>query len=206
MNVDLLNEEYIDIFKEIANIGSSHATAALASMLKNKLRMQVPDIKIVKVEDISALLGDEEKVVVSTLLTMSGDINGLMMNIFEVDTTLKIINTILKKNLTDISQLDNYEYSFLKEMGNILTSSYISAMGTLTNLKITPSIPSLSVDMAGAILSVPAIQYGIMSDDVLLIDTQFYSDTEVLRGYYLMVPDEISFIKMLTSLGVKFSG
>ena len=117
-------------------------------------------------------------------------------------------NKFLKKRyrqINNLGEITEIESSFLEELGNILTSAYLSALGTLTNLKIMPSTPNLCVDMAGAILSVPAIQYGIMSDDMMLIQTQFESETEVLTGYYLLVPDEPSFIKILTSLGVHVS-
>ena len=206
MNNDFLNETCIDVFKEISNIGSSHATAALATMLGDKLKMKVPNVRIIKINEIATLLGNEEQIVSATLLSMSGDVHGIMMNIFDEKSTLKIMEKVLhieKDSLIDIGEIES---SFLKELGNILTSAYLSALGTLTRLKILPSIPNLCVDMAGAILSVPAIQYGIMSDDMLLIESQFESGEEVLNGYYLLVPDESSFIKILSSLGVNING
>lgn len=206
MNEDFLNETCIDIFKEISNIGASHATAALAKMLGDVLKMKVPNVRIIKVNELARLLGNEEQVIAATLLTMDGDVNGLMMNLFNEESTKKIIEKILHKEINSLSEIGEIEASFLKEIGNILTSAYLSALGELTNLKILPSIPNLSIDMAGAILSVPAIQYGIMSDDMLLIETQFCSDADTLTGYYLLVPNEISFIKILKSLGVNING
>lgn len=205
MNIDLLNETYIDIFKEIANIGSSHATSSLATMLKDVLKMDVPNVRIVKPAEIASLLGNEEQIVSATLLTMDGDITGIMMNIFDEASSLKIINEIVKTDVKSLTSLSEIEVSFLNELGNILTSSYLSALSTLTHLNIIPSTPNLCVDMAGAVLSVPAIQYGIISDEMLLIETQFSNETSQLKGYYLMVPDEPSFAKILTSLGVKLS-
>ncbi len=37
-----------------------------------------------------------------------------------------------------------------------------------------PSVPELAIDMAGAILSVPAIQFGEVGDSVLYIETGFF--------------------------------
>ncbi|MCQ2910796.1 MAG: chemotaxis protein CheC [Clostridia bacterium] len=205
MNNKFLNETCIDVFKEISNIGSSHATSALAKMLGDVLKMKVPNVSIIKVNELSKLLGNEEQVVAATLLTMDGDVKGIMMNIFNEESTKKLIDMVIHRKLNTLGDITEIETSFLKELGNILTSAYLSALGTLTNLKIIPSVPNLCVDMAGAILSVPAIQYGIMSDDMMLIQTQFESSTEVLTGYYLLVPDEPSFIKILSSLGVSIS-
>ena len=93
------------------------------------------------------------------------------------------------------------ELSALNEIGNIISGSYLSALAGLTNLTIVASVPSISIDMAGALLSVPAIEYGKIGDKVLLIQTQFGED-DLVNGYFLMVPELESYDKILTSLGL----
>ena len=95
----------------------------------------------------------------------------------------------------------NMEISALKEIGNIITGSYLSSLSTLTQLKIISSIPDISIDMAGAILSVPAIEFGTLGDKILLIATEFTDDVK-LEGYFILVPDLESYDKILTSLGM----
>ena len=55
--------------------------------------------------------------------------------------------------------------------------------------------------MAGAILSVPAIQFGIMGDKILLIESQLTNEIE-MDGFFIMVPEVDSYEKILTSLGI----
>ena len=93
------------------------------------------------------------------------------------------------------------ELSALKEIGNIITGSYLNSLSTMTNLKILPSVPELAIDMAGAILSVPAIEFGTMGDNILLIETQFTDDQD-MSGYFILVPDLESYGKILGSLGI----
>ena len=71
----------------------------------------------------------------------------------------------------------------------------------MTGLRIEPSVPDLSIDMAGAILSVPAIEFGILGDEMLLIQSQIY-DEIAIDGFFIMVPDVDSYKKILTSLGL----
>ena len=71
----------------------------------------------------------------------------------------------------------------------------------MTNLVISPSIPYISVDMAGAILSIPAIQFGQYGDNALLIETAFGDDT-MLEGYFILLPELDSYDKILQSLGI----
>ena len=93
------------------------------------------------------------------------------------------------------------ELSAMKEIGNIIAGSYLSALSTMTNLVITPSIPYIAVDMAAAILSVPAIQFGQFGDNALLIETEFGDDV-MMEGYFILLPDEDSYDKILQSLGI----
>ena len=59
----------------------------------------------------------------------------------------------------------------------------------------------LHIDMAGAILSVPAIEFGIMGDEMLLIQSQIY-DEIAIDGFFIMVPDVDSYVKILSALGI----
>ena len=93
------------------------------------------------------------------------------------------------------------EMSALKEIGNIITGAYLNSLSTLTGLTIYPSVPDLSIDMAGAILSVPAIEFGTLGDKLLLIQTQFTDEIE-LDGYFILIPDMESYDKILNSLGM----
>ena len=71
----------------------------------------------------------------------------------------------------------------------------------MTNMCIYPSIPDLAIDMAGAILSVPAIEFGIMGDKILLIQSQISDEIE-MDGFFVMIPDMESYVKILRALGI----
>ena len=93
------------------------------------------------------------------------------------------------------------ELSALKEIGNIIAASYLSALSSMTNLTIAPSVPYIAVDMAAAILSVPAIQFGQYGNNALLIETEF-GDEQMINGYFILMPEEASYGKILNSLGI----
>jgi chemotaxis protein CheC len=90
-----------------------------------------------------------------------------------------------------------------QEIGNILTSSYLGSLANLINKRVIPSTPMLSMDMANAILSVPAIEFGKDADCALLIESLFDSDIYSVSGYFLLVPDDTSLNIILTCLGAK---
>ena len=100
-----------------------------------------------------------------------------------------------------LDHLSQIHYDVLKEIGNIITGAYLNSLSMMTNLAIVPSVPYVSVDMLGAILSVPAIAFGTEADEILLIDTQFAADVK-LDGYFVMLPDLESYAKILKALGM----
>lgn len=93
------------------------------------------------------------------------------------------------------------DLSAIKEIGNIISGSYLSALSTMTNMVITASVPYLAIDMAAAILSVPAIQFGQYGDNALLIETEFGDEVKI-QGFFILMPDVDSYDKILTSLGI----
>lgn len=201
MDVKNLNAMMIDILGEIGNIGSGNAATALAGMLSKRVDMDVPVVRILEFKDVAGVLGGEEKLVVGIYLDLNKDVSGNIMFILDLESALNLSNMLL--NRTDKEDdLDDLAMSALSEVGNILASSYANALGNLTNLNISISVPSLAIDMAGAILSVPAIQFGYISDRVLLIETIFEEGNNSVRGNLFLLPDMTSFEKILSSLGV----
>ncbi|HCC08290.1 MAG TPA: CheY-P-specific phosphatase CheC [Clostridiales bacterium] len=202
MMQDKLDELHMDVLKELGNIGAGNATTALSQMLNRSIMMRVPEVKVVELKDVSAILGGEENMVAGILVKISGDINGIMMYVLEYESVRIMLNILLNKNITSEDELCEMDLSALKEIGNILTGSYLTALSKLTNLTMIQSIPKLAFDMAGAILSVPAILFGKTGDSVLFIKTDFNEGDCDVVGYYILIPELQSFDKIMKSLGV----
>lgn len=189
----------IDVLKEIGNIGSGNAVTALASMLSKKINMSVPKVRIIDFKDVATILGGEEELVVGIYLNLNNDIEGNIMFVLDMDSALNLLEMLLNKK---VDELDEISTSALSEVGNIVASSYVNSLSLLTDLKITVSIPSIAIDMAGAILSVPAIQFGLIADQAVFIETVFEEGEHSVRGNLFLLPDIESFEKMLSRLGV----
>ncbi|MBR3040927.1 MAG: chemotaxis protein CheC [Lachnospiraceae bacterium] len=194
------NEEYFDVLKEIGNIGAGNATSALARMLGQKVVVHVPKVRLLDFKDVGGAIGGEEQIMAGIYLQVEGDVTGSMMFLLKKESASHLVSVLLDNPGRDEEEeLSEMEISALKEIGNIIVSSYLNAIATLTNLKIYPSVPSLCVDMAGAILSVPAIEFGMMCDKLLLIETHFL---DAVEGYLILVPDIDSYDKIFESIGV----
>ena len=196
-----INSMYFDVLKEIGNIGAGNATTAVATMLNLKLNMEVPNVKLLPVQELNTAIGSEEEEIVGIYLSVENDIEGSLMFLLKMDAAHYLVNHLLCRDASYNEPFDEMDLSAMKEIGNIIAGSYLSALSAMTNLVISPSIPYISVDMAGAILSIPAIQFGQYGDNALLIETAFGDDT-MLEGYFILLPELDSYDKILQSLGI----
>ncbi|MDR1558110.1 MAG: chemotaxis protein CheC [Clostridiales bacterium] len=201
---DLQNVE-IDTLKEIGNIGAGNAITAMSKMLGRMIKLRVPAVNMVDFKDIARFLGGPEQIIIGVLVQITGDINGMMMFLVKRESGEILIRSLMgdfapKKESGDFTEL---ELSAMKEIGNILASSYLGSLSGFIQKNVMPSVPLLSIDMANAILSVPAIEFGKTADHALLIESVFETDTDDLAGYFLLIPDVPSLRLILTALGVR---
>lgn len=201
ISLEHMSEEYFDVLKELGNIGAGNATTALAQLLQCKVDMKVPQVRLLDFSEVGMLVGGEEQIMAGVYLLVEGDISGSIMFLVEKKAAHHLVSKLMGMPAVEEEDFTEMEISALKEIGNIITGSYLNSLSNLTNLKIFPSYPDLCIDMAGAIMSVPAIEFGVMGDKILLIQTQFTDEIDI-DGFFIMMPDLESYDKMLNSLGL----
>ena len=201
MSLEQMTDNYMDVLKEIGNIGAGNAMTALSQMLQSKVDMQVPQVRLLEFSEVGAIVGGEEQLMVGVLLGVEGDITGSIMFLVELGAAKGLVKKIMMGYESGQPGLDEMETSAMQEVSNIITGAYLNSLATLTNLRIYPTPPSLTVDMAGAILSVPAIEFGILGDKILLIQSRFFDEVEI-DGYFVLIPDLESYQKILSALGI----
>lgn len=201
LDLETVTTQYYDVLKELGNIGAGNAMTALSQMLGCKIDMKVPQVDLLDFDKLGEQMGGEEQIMVGVFLGVEGDITGSMLFLVEKESAKHLINKVMMGMASPGEEFSEMELSAMQEVGNIITGAYLNSLATLTNLCIYPSPPALTVDMAGAILSVPAIEFGIYGDKILLIESKFFDDVEI-NGYFVLVPDIDSYAKILTSLGM----
>lgn len=203
MNFDNIDNIQLDILREIGNIGAGNATTALSQMINRRIDMGIPVAKIMDFAELAEVLGGAENPIVGILLSVEGEIKGMMMFVLEQASAHVLINMLMGRDIEAFQAFSEMDLSALSEIGNIIAGAYLSSLSSLTNLKIIASVPYTAIDMAGAILSVPAIEFGKIGDKALLIQTDFgEEDKDNLFGYFILIPDMPSYQVIMKSLGV----
>lgn len=188
----------LDALREVGNIGAGNAATALSQLLNKKVDMTVPSINIVPFETIFSRIGGEE-VVIGVVVRVLGDTPGNILFLFEKDVALNFIETLTGQREDEISEMGN---SVLCEIGNIICGTFMNAIARFTNLLIMPSVPAVSYDMLGAILSTTFIEAGQFDDSVLDIETMFFESDSKIDGHFYYIPMPGSLEKILNALGV----
>src|SRR5665647_1622918 len=192
---------HMDVLKEVGNIGAGHAATALSRLLDKPVDMLVPTVRMVPFEEISNSVGGSEQVVIAIYLRVEGEAPGNIFFILSQESAKKMLRNLVGINVENEDSYSEMEFSALNEIGNILAGSYLTSLADFTNLYMVPTVPSLAIDMAGAILSYGLMQYGEMGDHALFIDTKFLDGVDEIEGHFFLIPDPESFQKIFSALG-----
>ena len=202
-NYQELSSLEIDTLREIGSIGTGNAATALSGMLGSPVRITLPEVRIMGYNEAIEWIGGPEPVTAGVLVHIGGQLNGIMLSVQPLEFINLILDRMLSTTITDYSQLDELARSALLEVGNIMISTFINALSGLAGLKVELTVPSLTVDMQGAILTVPMAEYGGQTDYLMTIGGNFSCDGNELPCRLLLSPDIRSLNFLLRKLGVE---
>ncbi len=201
-NVEQLQDMHLDVLKEIGNIGSGNAASALSELIQCNTDITVPSVKMLDFSEAVNFLGGPENVAIGMLVGIKGDITGMMLYVLQHSFASKMTSTLFGSEIEDLTNMNEMETSFISEVGNIMAASYVNAISQLTGMMIDISVPVMTVDMVGAILSVPAVEFAQVGNKVLFIDDGFVIGDGEIKSNMILVPEMQSLETLFTRLGV----
>lgn len=181
----------LDALREVANIGAGHAATALSQMINRKIMISVPEVNVTPLEAVPGLLGDPDDVVVAILMQMMGDLTGRTLLVFPRADAGTLCDLLLGRKLGETTAFGEMEESGMKEVGNILSSAYLTALSDFMGMMLVPSVPSLVEDYSSAVLTTTYLAFGSDRDYVLCVETRltFEDRNEHIQAHFLLLPD-----------------
>ena len=194
----------LDVLKEMGNIGAGNATTALSNMIEKNVDIEVPEVKIVDLSELYKVLKSPEEIAAATVVAVNGEAPGKMLMLFGSKSAKKLISFLIGQEPEDLTKLDEMQSSVLMEIGNIMCSSYIVALSNLTSLFLESGVPTLAVDMIGAIISETSILAAEDYDDVIMIENLLkIRDEGDVNGFMMMFPESKSLKKIFSKFGIQ---
>jgi len=189
-----LKESQLDAMREVANIGAGHAATALSQMTNRTIMITVPRVNVRPLEEACDMVGQPDEVVAAVLMHMMGDLTGRALLLFPERAARTLCDFLLRRELGGTAAFGPMEQSALKEAGNILGSTYLNALSDFMGMMLVPSIPSLVIDLSGAILTSAHLNFGHDRDYAFCVETSFRVEgaIEPLGGHFLLLPDVAS--------------
>jgi chemotaxis protein CheC len=196
-----LNELQKDALKEVGNIGAGHAATALSQLLNTKINLSEPRIDVIKFRDLASRVGHENRMVAALHMYIRGEAPGQIVVLFDREQAIDFVSTFLHRVIGEIQIFDSIADSTLKEIGNIIAGSYLSAINNLTGQNVLPSVPTLSY---GTIQAAFRTLMSILPDqDVFLIESAFLDKEKEVSGQFILIPETGSLGPLLAVFGVE---
>lgn len=197
-----MDETELDVLTEIGSIGAGNATTSLSVLLDSKLSMKMPRVSFMKFDEFVESIGGAENVIAGVMSNITGGMEGFVLFALDLRDARRMANRLCGIELHEQGEFNEIDLSAIKEIGNILISSYLSSIETLTGINIRPSNPMLTIDMAGAILSFPAVVNSREHDEVLQIESEFEGEDLSIDGHIMLISDTESYMIIRRKLGL----
>lgn len=199
---DDLNPMHMDVLREIGNIGAGNAATSLAQMLNQPVDMSLPKVNLVEFNAVADAVGGPEALNYGVLINLEGDISGMIMFLLNKEFAHMVLNILMGEHYGTFEDMDEMALSAIQEVGNILSAAYVKSIAELSGLRIELSPPSVSIDMSGALLSVPIIRFGEIGEKVLFIEENFSSQDESVASNMILFAEIESLNLILGKLGL----
>jgi chemotaxis protein CheC len=202
VNAPAPTEMQLDALREVANVGCGHAASALSRLVGGRrVNIEVPRALVVSPTDLPAAIGGEEKQVVAASLEMTGGLAGHLLLVLPEDDAHRLCALLL--NAPGEGMFREDERSAFSEAANIVASACLNAIGKLTGLRLLPSVPKVSQDIAGAVVDEALAKVNSNAGVVVVLEARFSAiAAPPIEGQLLVVPDRASLKRLLETLGV----
>ena len=97
---------------------------------------------------------------------------------------------------------DEIKVSALKELVNILVSSYLNALTKLVNTNLISSVPLYTQDMFGAILSSVYMEAEEYDENIMIMKNEFHYQEEDIEGSLYFIPEPGVLDSLFNKIGV----
>jgi chemotaxis protein CheC len=189
-------ELQLDALRELANIGSGTASTALSSMLGRSVDISVPNAQALPFADAVDAAGPAEQNITGIVLGIVGEMHGTVLLLVppaDADAMCRMLG---------VEPDDEFALSALGEIGNVVGTSYINALASMTGMEIEPTPPATATDMLGALVATVLAGHAHAGDVALMLDSNLVVEGEDCSISFLLVPDHGGVEQLLARLGL----
>ncbi len=201
IDYDNINDMCRDILRELGSIGTGNAATSISSMLGTSVSITLPEVSVLSFAKAMYYIGNPEDPVIGVCSRFTGELEGVMLFILRLDFASAMTELMMGKTLSTYDDIDEMAHSAFTEIGNIIISSYVTALSNLTDMEVRLLVPDTSINMLGGILNVPMVEVGYEADKLIMMSGKFVLGDKQHEGCVLTIPTVESLERILTKLG-----
>ncbi|OPX30460.1 MAG: hypothetical protein B1H08_01600 [Candidatus Omnitrophica bacterium 4484_171] len=192
-------KDEMDILKEVGTTAAAHGSIALSEILGRKINLRLPSLEILPRERITKKMHIEGMVLTLQMQILSG-LKGKIVFLLEEKSAFRLVDMCYKsrEGSKKASIFTEMGMSVIKEVGNIIISSYISSLSFFIKKLIIPSFPMLINAPFAEIINTLTLGYE-REDYILVVEAIFEEEKESIKGNFWLVltPDAAEEIKRI---------
>ena len=142
-----------DQLKELLNIGVSHASNTLSTMMNKRVAISVPSLDVKDAQTVSSFISNPNDISAAVLLRLSGALDGYVLLLFPRSAAVSLLHSFSGKTIGDLRALDQFDRSIFQEVGNVLTGGMLQGLSRFLHIQIMQSVPDVVIDMGGAMFN-----------------------------------------------------
>jgi chemotaxis protein CheC len=189
-------EMQLDALRELANIASGNAATSLSQMLGREVSLSVPRALALPLADAVEACGGPDDDITGVVIPLQGDIEGVVLLLISLEGADAMCRLLGVEAQSEIGE------SALREIGNVLGTSCLNALASMTGLGLEPSPPHLTTDMLGAIVSSLALAQTGSTELVLVLDSELAVAGEPCSIAFVLLPSDGGVTDLLRPLGL----
>lgn len=185
----IFTDEFVNLLTKISKEGIENASKGFSGMLGKELHVKSSTATLVKLIDISKMLGGPEDETVAIYLKTEGGIAGQMMLAMPFEKAMGLVDMIMGEPVGTTTTLGQMEKSALQELGNITGTYFLNYVSDNTGSSVRPSPPAVMVDMCAAILDIVIATAGLENEEVLMFNADFVQGELSTEIQFWVIPD-----------------
>ena len=186
----------LDALRELANIGSGTAGTALSSLLGCPIELSVPSASALELADAVEAAGEPEDLVWGVVVPVSGQVDATALLVIADADAATICAMLGVEADTDTGR------SALGEIGNIMVSSYVGALATMTGFELDLRPPQSTRDMLGAVVSSVLAAHSDEHELALVLDSELELAGEACTLSFMLLPTPAGVAELLHRIGL----
>jgi chemotaxis protein CheC len=198
-----LTAPQIDALSEICHIGMGNAATALSQLMGKSIHLEVPRAHFLEATKLSSIFPSASKTQILLQLQIVGGARGNILIVFPHDNAEILLENLLGKKCSMAMPLPELEASALMEVGNILASAYLNALGSMLKMPLLPSVPHLTCAYAAETVTNIFKESSNGLEQLFLVETIFSINSDVASCHFYVLPDPHSLELIIRALGLE---